>query len=728
MGTGQLGDDATDGTNTTGGAAGDLPTGDLPTGGRQDDDPDAGGTDERAAAFDLIRQRLRDTERRLAEVEGRYAHQVYRTEYATWRLKTFSGRRWWRLGQVLWRAYRRPVRIVRLPTDLYRAMRRKAPALAAPEHPVASGGADGGPGSTATGGAATARIPSIPFPQGPVARPDLTVAVILDRFSAAAFRYEWDQVDDFGPDDWRTVLGRARPAFLFVESAWSGNEGRWAGHMSGPDAPSAELRELTRWCRDNGIPSVFWNKEDPPNFEVFAASAVLFDHVFTTCGEMVSRYRELLGHERVGVLSFGAQPRIHNPVGVAGGRRYEVAFAGTFFAHKHPDRAAQMRTVLEPARAFGLHVYSRMRGGEDRFQFPAEYDGNVVGSLPYDRMLAAYKSYKVFLNVNSVVDSPTMCARRIFELSACRTPVVSGFSRAIEEFFPAGTVSVTRSAAETQTALAGLLANPEVRDRQAHLAMREVFARHTLGHRVETVLETLGLPFRRPRPTVSVITASHRPDRLARAIQQVAEQRWRPLQLVLVLHGVDLDPEVVADKARAEGIEDVVVRRADPELTLGECLNLGVEAADGDLIAKMDDDDIYGEHYLSDLVPAFSYTTADIVGKRACYVQLRAINATLLCEPEYEHGYSPMVRGGTLLARAGTLRTLRFDDVPRGSDTRLLHRAKNEGVRVYSGDRFNYVYVRNADPSSHTYQVNDAELLRQARVEFYGAPEPHVCL
>ena len=40
-------------------------------------------------------------------------------------------------------------------------------------------------------------------------------------------------------------------------------------------------------------------------------------------------------------------------------------------------------------------------------------------------MLAAYTSYKVFLNVNSVTHSPTMCARRLFELSAAQTAVVT---------------------------------------------------------------------------------------------------------------------------------------------------------------------------------------------------------------------------------------------------------------------------------------------------------------
>ena len=47
-------------------------------------------------------------------------------------------------------------------------------------------------------------------------------------------------------------------------------------------------------------------------------------------------------------------------------------------------------------------------------------------------MLTAYKGYKVFLNVNSVVDSPSMCARRIFEINAAGTPVVTTPSAAVD--------------------------------------------------------------------------------------------------------------------------------------------------------------------------------------------------------------------------------------------------------------------------------------------------------
>src|SRR5690625_5653231 len=112
-----------------------------------------------------------------------------------------------------------------------------------------------------------------------------------------------------------------------------------------------------------------------------------------------------------------------------------------YFAHKFPERREQMEVLLGGAldasarMDTGLEIFSRFLGDDERYQFPGELADRVVGSLPYDRMLTAYKAYKVFLNVNSVVTSPSMCARRIFEITASGTPVVSAPSPAIGEFF-----------------------------------------------------------------------------------------------------------------------------------------------------------------------------------------------------------------------------------------------------------------------------------------------------
>lgn len=668
--------------------------------------------------------------RRQAETEGRLRYQTYRTRYVAWQLESSFNRRWWRLGQALWNVYQHPTRWPRFPADVLRALRRRTRPTPPRRPPRPAGPAGAGTRGALErhaprGGPAAVTPPDIPevvLPGGPVVRPDLTAAVILDEFSAMAFRYEWRQVEP-GPEDWREVMERECPDLLFVESAWRGNDGRWLRHIQGPDVPSRELRGLVSWCRERRIPTVFWNKEDPPNFDFFIDTAKLFDWVFTVDGNCLPRYRDLLGHDRVGVLPFGAQPRIHNPVSVPGGRRHDVVFAGTYYAAKHPRRQEQMETVLAPAREFGLHIFSRVRGRGRQYEFPAAYLPHIVGSLPYDRMLAAYKSYRVFLNVNSVVDSPTMCARRVFELAASSTPVLSGYSPAIEAVFD-GLVPMTKNTEETRVKLDAMLASRELRDRNAHLAMREVLAKHTYGHRVDTVLETLGVSQPTREPAVSVIAVAGSPDQLIHAIEQAAAQRLRPIQLVLVLWDLAMQPSVAHEKAVAAGVEDVTVLEADGSTSVGRCRNAAIDAADGEFVAQVDDSATYGVHYLSDLVSAYSYTAADVVGKRANYVYLPTLDATILRRPEDEHKYVDHVEPSTMMARRELLTDLRFDDMPVANRARLQRRAVAAGARIYSADRFSYSQITPGDMLPDEVAV----LLRSGRLEFYGQPDQHALI
>src|SRR5581483_7799666 len=129
-----------------------------------------------------------------------------------------------------------------------------------------------------------------------------------------------------------------------------------------------------------------------------------------------------------------------------------------------------------------------------------------------------------------------MCARRVFELSACGTPVVSGHSRALAEVF-GGLVRLSSSPEETTEALAELMKSADLRDRLGHLAMRKVYGEHLYGHRVDAVLEAAGVHAPRAERSISVILATNRPEQLDHALGQVARQLHRPLQLVLVLHG-----------------------------------------------------------------------------------------------------------------------------------------------------------------------------------------------
>lgn len=564
-------------------------------------------------------------------------------------------------------------------------------------------------------------------------RPGLRVGVILDDFSRRAFASEWEQVL-LCPSAWQQQLSDDPVELLFVESAWNGNEGAWQYHLTGPSAPRSELVELVSYCRERGIPTVFWNKEDPVHFEDFLDTAALFDRVCTTDVDRVPDYVDRLGHDRVSILPFAAQPTIHNPVRSHGrGPERDVAFAGMYFAHKYPERRAQMDLLLggaidaSPRMATGLEIFSRFRGRDEKYQFPQPLAGRVVGSLDYERMLTAYREYKVFLNVNSIVDSPSMCARRVFEITACGTPVVTTPSRAIGEFFPADEVFVVGDRREAADTIRALVRSEELRNRSTHLGQRRIWREHTYGHRVQDVLHRVGLaesPAVR-RPSVTVLVSTNRPHRLEHALRTVGGQRGLPVQLALLTHGFEVDEKTVRGDAAAAGIEDLVLLSAGSDVSLGGCLNRLVSAADGDVVAKMDDDDLYGPHYLSDQLYAMAYSGAEVVGKQAHYMYVEEMDATLLRFEDREHRFTDRVMGPTIVVERSLAVDRPFHDVGRGEDTAFLRDAVDAGARVYSADRFGFVQVRSG-AGAHTWSVTDAELLASGRVEFFGRADSHV--
>jgi hypothetical protein len=480
---------------------------------------------------------------------------------------------------------------------------------------------------------------------------------------------------------------------------------------------------------------VFWNKEDPAHHQDFLDAARLFDHVVTTDASLVDAYRAALGHDSVGVLPFAAQPALHNPVRAGRGHQErDIAFAGMYFAHRYPERRQQMDLLLgaalrvTPRMATGLEIFSRQLGGDERYQFPEPFASRVVGSLDYRQMLTAYRAYKVFLNVNSVVESPSMCARRIFEITASGTPVVSTPSAAIGAFFDEFAVPQVGSAAEAENLLRAIVRSPELRDRMVHLAQRSIWSAHTYGHRVDDVLDAVGLqaPRARSRPSVSVLVSSNRPGQLDDVLRTVAAQAGVRPELVLLGHGWEVDERDVRRRAREVGLEHVDVLSADAAVPLGECLNRLVAAAGGDVVAKMDDDDLYGPHYLSDQLYALDYSGADVVGKQAHYVRLETPDVTLLRFGEREHRLTDFVMGPTLVTRRGTALDVPFPPVGRGEDTGFLRAVVDGGGSVYSADRFNFVQVRRSGQGAHTWAVTESELMASGEVRSFGFSSAHV--
>lgn len=572
-------------------------------------------------------------------------------------------------------------------------------------------------------------------------RTTIRVAAILDDFSQAAWGAEWN-LSLVTPEDWQQKNRTENFELLFVESAWNGNNGAWQYHLTGPSAPREALAQMIQSFKDMGIPTVFWNKEDPPHYADFLETAKLFDSVLTSDSQKIENYRDDLGHDRVAVLPFAAQPEIHNPVRARSVDPKGIAFAGMYFAHKYPERREQLHLLLDGARDAAqrggepVAIFSRQLGKDPNYQFPEPYKQLVIGSLPYDQMVPAYQDFVAFLNANSVIDSPSMCARRIFEISACGTPVVSAPSEALSSYFSADEVFEVASVEQASQTLKMLARSGEQRDRSVHLAQRRIWANHTYAHRSQSVLKLAGLDASSSNASankfsmaakrnVSVIAATRRPEQLAHMLSAIGGQVGVELQLILVSHGFEPSRKTISEALENGSFGDIVTVSADSNLSLGECLNLGIDRSAGDFVAKMDDDDLYGCHYLADQINALRYSGADLVGKQAHYMYLEGSNRTLLRMADREHRFTDIVMGPTLLGTRTLFEEHRFADRSRGEDTDFLNRVGQAGARIYSADRFNFVQMRSAG-AGHTWKANDLELAASGTVQWFGRNDHHV--
>lgn len=232
-----------------------------------------------------------------------------------------------------------------------------------------------------------------------------------------------------------------------------------------------------------------------------------------------------------------------------------------------------------------------------------------------------------------------------------------------------------------------------------------------------------------PLPSVSVVLATRRPDKLASALEQLLRQSWEIMETVVVLHGFDSDlPEV--KQAIGNYPREVTVCSMPAETVFGEVLNAGVSAASGDLVAKMDDDDWYGEHHIRDLVHARSYSSATLLGCQVEFVYLESLDITTRRPPAGEM-YSDHVAGGTMMIAREDLRHLGgWRPVHRAVDRCLLQAVQAADGLIYRTHGQNYMMHRHAGSTAHgghTWNPEDSVFLHNSSEQWDGfSPPPQI--
>ena len=216
-----------------------------------------------------------------------------------------------------------------------------------------------------------------------------------------------------------------------------------------------------------------------------------------------------------------------------------------------------------------------------------------------------------------------------------------------------------------------------------------------------------------PGAMVSAILATRRPDFLPGAVRMVRAQAYAPVELVVALHGHPAVTLPEAARAALSAADRVIEAPADA--TLDECLDEAVAAARGEILAKIDDDDLYGPAYLEEAVAALAAGLGGVVGKTELYVHLLAERELLLWRPGASHAEQDYVMGGTLVFPRALGVGFRAAPGEAAGISGFLDRCRAAGGRVYATSRRHHVHRRFPGPGHHTWRP-DLDLFRRDSV------------
>ena len=362
--------------------------------------------------------------------------------------------------------------------------------------------------------------------------------------------------------------------FVIFATTWRGIDQSWVGASTANGPIRRQMIMLAEEYNNRGIPTVFYSKEDPVNYNLFKSLAKHCKYVYTTASEVVDLYKNYTENDNVDVLQFGVNPLIHNPVGTRTkySEQYkdEVLFAGSWLT-KYPIRMTETSRLFNSiiAEEVPLTIIDRNLELKDpRYQFPEEYIPFITPPVKHDFLMKLHKIFRWSINMNSVKYSDTMFANRVYELQAFGNILLSNYNTGINNIFP----NVRLINAPDDFKVIYNTQEEDLKELQAK-GIRSVMKEHTTFHRILKIAEDVGLTVEEIKGNVLVVLEDD--SLLEMYNRQIYDRK-----------GYVMSSELTVEKLK-----------------------------EYDFVTFFSNDYIYEEYYLEDFISAFKYTDVNFVTK-----------------------------------------------------------------------------------------------------------------
>jgi len=520
-------------------------------------------------------------------------------------------------------------------------------------------------------------------------------------------------------DNWQAALDPGALKFLLVETVWHVEHRHWRYALTS-DGDQAGFRRLLERCREISLPVVVWFRETPGNYRNFAWLAGYADLVCAADAEIVEQLRREFPRKKVERLLPAIQPALHNPLRsyglmqAADSLRNRIVFDGWWDLQNGLAELPE----LQELKGAGLLVaesqwdFSRIRLGDCR-----EFRGCTIGCLDREEKLVMSR-----LQGAELFAAAPLAGSWRSELGMARSAAAGSLVARLDgavPWLPGLHLPGGETGAAPMAALRALMADPVASARWRHQAWRLLMSAHTLAHRLQHIADRLGTggDFLPPDRRIACLLVTMRPDRLQGCIERFRNDAYPHKELVVVVHGDNVDLDGYGSLVR-DG-ERIRILHAGKSRSLGACLNFAASLTDAPYWTKVDDDDLYGTHYLSDIMLYQRIGRFEVFGKPPIFNYLESSDELLWDQEWARHANllhdaatarSALVAGGTLGGHRRVLEQVTFSERRRGgSDSDFIRRCYEAGLDVLAMDGFNFVRCRSAQDGFHTWTIDEDE-------------------
>ncbi|WMM23277.1 glycosyltransferase family 2 protein [Tissierella sp. MB52-C2] len=206
---------------------------------------------------------------------------------------------------------------------------------------------------------------------------------------------------------------------------------------------------------------------------------------------------------------------------------------------------------------------------------------------------------------------------------------------------------------------------------------------------------------------ISVICSTNKTKMLENIINNFISQDYKEKELIIALNY-----DIKNLKTFSTLPENISVYNLGSKKSLGECLNFSIEKSKYPIIAKFDDDDYYGPMYLSDTIKSLYKKDIFIVGKSCIYVYFSQEKIIGINNMGRENKYVNRVHGSTLMFKKDLFHKIKFRNIDLGEDKQFCKDSLENGYKIYSTNKYHYVYMRNNE-NNHTWKISNDYIMKQ---------------